>query len=94
MKSLTVIGLSILGLLCCGSLAAQTYPMNQQDPAASGFSTSIYPLYYRFGWRFKSNAGDINVLRLGTNSSGGLLATLYPAVRASLTTPITALGHE
>lgn len=82
-KSLAIVGLVLVCTLCCSSLTAQTYPMNQQDPAAS-FSTSMFPLNYQFGWQFKANAGGINILRLGTNfpaasAATAKIATLFDA---------------
>jgi len=61
--------LPLMALLLAGSLVAQTYPMGQQDPAASGFTASapFGTVDLNVGWRFKVNSSDIVVTELGYN---------------------------
>lgn len=69
-------------MLFCGSLAAQTHPMNQQDPTASGFTAAapFGTIDLNIGWRFKANTNDIVVTQLGCNfpaGTPGVTVTLF-----------------
>ncbi|MHC4840990.1 MAG: putative Ig domain-containing protein, partial [Planctomycetota bacterium] len=56
---------------------ALTYPLTQQDPAATGFIANTSSTY-TWGWRFKCNSGGVTVYRLGSNvpaASSGVAKT-------------------
>ena len=79
----------LMVLLAGGTLAAQTYPMNQQDPLASGFTASapFGTIDLNLGWRFKANTNDIVVTKLGCNfpaGAPGVTVTLFDVASQSV----------
>lgn len=68
----------MLTLALCSAVTAQTYPMGQQDPIASGFTsaTPFGTVDLNVGWQFKANSSDIVITRLGCN---------YPVAATSVT---------
>ena len=54
---------------------ALTYPCTEQDPAATGFSSTGSASPYNRGWRFTCNSGGISIIRLGSNVPTGSSST-------------------
>lgn len=90
MKYATIsVFLLLTGLVFSGALAAQTYPMGQQDPATSGFTASapFGTVDLNLGWRFRVNTDDVVVTELGCNyptGAPGVTVTLFDATTQSV----------
>ncbi|MCF6227710.1 MAG: putative Ig domain-containing protein, partial [Planctomycetes bacterium] len=50
---------------------ALTYPLTEQDPSTTGFTSSTSTSPYNRGWRFTCNSGGVTVYRLGSNMPSG-----------------------
>ena len=90
MKYAIIRAVLLLGVITMGgALTAQTYPMGQQDPAASGFTASapFGTVDLNIGWRFKVNTDDVIVTQLGCNypaGAPGVTVTLFDVATQSV----------
>ncbi|MCF6227973.1 MAG: putative Ig domain-containing protein, partial [Planctomycetes bacterium] len=73
---------------------ALTYPLTEQDPSTTGFTSSTSTSARQYGYQFTCNSGGVTVYRLGSNmpaASAGIAKTvsLFDAATSNLLGQVT-----